>query len=563
VWIDEFKPYAERCLKIKAREGGALAPFVPNFVQGKIDAAIEKQLTRGTPAKVAVLKSRRLGVSTYVAAKFSHRAFTRPYQRGLVVAHKGAEAKKLFAIYERMYENLPLQVASIPTKPRRTGGRGQQLLFHLMDSSLEVSQAGSSEAGRGGEAQMIHLSECAFYPDPEGFLQAMLPSFHKVGDGLLILESTAGIWPDDWWSETWKAARDGENGYEALFFGWYEEPSFRMPFAIAKKDWTEEERFLVKQFKVDGYQLAWLREVQDTDCFGNEDRRRKEYPATPEEAFTAIGDRVWSQDILNGCYERRQPEYAAHITAHKGIYPSPTGGLLVWEEPLSDSKWTYVIGVDPAAGVGGDLSAATVWKVSYRAGTWPEQVAEYTANDQDPVTWAGNVARLGLWYKKALIACEINGVGYAVEAALQKQLGYPNLHRWIRWDHTKVSGDVWGWETTWKSKQIMLGLADWLFRTKHVIFHSAELYEELLGFQILDSNGAREQYEGVRGDDRLMSMFIAWCSWFQNVYPGIPLQELREQLAGIYGSTKKGEANEEREWARKVLASREPMHEDW
>jgi hypothetical protein len=568
--LDDFPAYAGVLLKIKEREGGRIAPLKLNRAQTLIFQEIQRQHSEGVPAKLAILKARRVGASTGVAGIFSHRVFTRPYQRGMVIAHKGEESSKLFGIYERMYDHLPATYEGIPVKPKRTGGRGKRLMFSGMDSSLEVSNAGSEEAGRGGEAQLLHLSECGFYPYPEDFLQGLLPGFHKVGDGILILESTAPKF-DDWWEKVWRAARDGENGFAAMFFPWYDEPSFRMPFAIEDEEWTDEEVSLNERFAVDGYQIAWLREVEDTDFQGNSDRRRKEYPATPEEAFTAIGDRVWSQEVLNACYRREEPLYEAHISTTRGIVQGPKGPLLVWEPPVDDPAVKYVVGADPAAGIGGDLSAATVWRVSRRPGVWPIQVAEFTIHE-DPVTWAGSIARLGLWYNRALLACEVNGVGYGVQAALQKQLHYPNLHRWAKFDHFKISGDVWGWETTWKSKQIMLGLADWLFRTGKVTIRSPFLIEELMAFQLLDSDGEREQYEGVRGDDRIMASFIAWVSWFQHIYPGIPLSQLREQLASLYGSKRKlslrepgeeAEHVEDSDWMKRIMGKRAELGGDW
>jgi hypothetical protein len=528
--IRNYESYCSSFLKIKHREGGRIIPFSLKPVQRRIHESItESRIKRKGPVKILILKSRRLGVSTYVASLFSHRVFTHPFQRGLVIAHKGPDAEVLFRIYERYYENLPETYERIPIKPHRAGSKGKKLLFPKLDSGLEVGSASTPEFGRGGESQLIHLSEVAFYPNPEEFLAGLLPQFPLTGDGILILESTAKG-PAGFFYDAWHDAVNGDNSYIPLFFPWFLDSDFRLDREIPEEDWDTEEIELNQRFGVDGHQIAWLREIEDTQCFGDADYRRREYPATPHEAFTNVGGIVWKYEVLLRCYQKMQPDWEGFIST-EGLKKAKGGPLKVWEHPNENSE--YVIGADPAGGMeDGDWGVASVWRVNRRATEWPIQVAELVVHE-DPVTFALSLSLLGHYYNRALLACEVTGLGRGTQGALQKVYYYPRLHRWVPWDKYKTNSDTWGWETSWKSKQIMIGIGDWLIRGGRVIFRSPALFEELLYFQQI----APEQYEGIRGDDRIMAALIAWVSWFQHQFPGYNLTQLRAQLSAIYGNT--------------------------
>lgn len=532
--LRDFEQYADHCLWVKPRNGGCLVPFKRKPIQREIFRATRPK--GGIPAKVIILKSRRLGASTEIAAEYLHAVSTHPQMRAVVVAHRGQDAANLFHIYERFHSNTPDRLFGVPIKPKRTGGRGAQIEFRNLDSSIEVVSAGTAEAGRGGDAQLIHLSEVAFYRDPEGFLAALLPILPAVGRGSLILESTANG-PSDFFHDTWKAAVDGDNSYIPLFFPWFSDDEFRMPFSVSAEEYDAEEKELAARFGVDGYQIAWLREQTDTYCFGSLEKRRREYPATAEEAFTNIGGKCWEDSVILGAYEKREP-YEAFIT-EKGMRRAKGGPLSVWEEPLAGAE--YVMGGDPAGGLqDGDDSVLSVWRVDKKARHWPLQVAELAVKE-DPITFAYSATILGTWYNKALLAMEVTGLGRGAQAALQKVYFYPRLHRLVPFDRYKSGSDTWGWETSWKSKMVMVGLADWLLRGARVTIRSPRLCEELMFFQQV----APEHYEGARGDDRVMAAMIAWCSWFQHSYPGVSLTEMRQKLAFIYGTAVRKPSNGE------------------
>lgn len=526
-----FRKYAELALRVKKREGGMMVPLRLKPVQQRIDDVIDGFHARGRTARVVVDKSRRLGTSTYVAGRFSHRVFTAAYQRGVVIAHRGPDAKQIFGIYERMYDHLPGVI-----KPTRSGGKGQLLAFPTMYSQIEVGSAETVNFGRGSDAQLVHISEAAYAKDMAALMSAIMPGVASVGDGIVVLESTANG-PGTWWHQMWRDSEDGVSGFVPLFFAWFEDPDHRLPEAIPDEDWTEEEQSWHEQWGVDGFQIAWLRDRQEVDCRGRDDVRRREYPCTSSESFTNVGESAWEPEEVLAVYERREPVFRGMI-GDNGLYPDPDGHLVIWEFPQDRAE--YVIGADPAGGLRereGDLSVASVFRAGRKPGQWPVQVAEW-AGHQDPITFAKTLTLLGHFYRRALLACEVTGLGIGTESALQRTYYYPRLHRWIRPDQYKSKSDTWGWQTTPNSKDQMMGIADWLIRTKHVTLRSPEAVDEFMAYQEV-SPGV---YEGMKGDDRVMGAMIAWVSWAQHSFAGIPLKEIRQMLARLYGGAGGGEA---------------------
>lgn len=534
--IRDFRQYAPTFLKVKDRDGGRMIPFRMKPIQQDLDDEVVKAHNQGRPALIQVNKSRRLGTSSYVAARFSHRCFTRRYEHAICMADLGINAKKIFQIYEWMYDHLVPMV-----RPLKAGSKGQSINLVRLYSQIDVGSAESLTFGRGGDAQLVHLSECAYYKDPESLLSAILPGFSARGDGILILESTASG-PDSWWANLWQRSEDGVSRFVPKFYGWYQDPAHWMPEAVQPEEITEEEQEWMELYGVNAHQLAWLRFRQAVDCQGRDDRRRREYPASARDSFSAVGSVAWDENTILQCYRRQAPEMVGRLT-DKGFRKDQQGELTVWETPMEGAL--YIIGADPAGGLKeNDLAAAEVWRVGRKPGEWPIQVAEWTGHE-DPITFARTLTRLGTYYRRALLACEVQGVGRGCQAALQKTFHYPRLHRWIRWDSYKTKSSTYGWETTIQSKQIMIGLADWLIRTGHVVIRSPHLLNEFIHYQEV-SPGVYECVAGEGHGDRLIASMIAWTSWFQHLYQGVNMRELRATLSRIYGGTSEAETRQEK-----------------
>jgi hypothetical protein len=224
--IADFPTCAEKFFKVKNPSTGALVPLKLKKIQVKINQATDRALKGGRPAMIQILKARRLGASTVIAGKFSHRIYTRTGQRGVVLAHRGDDVETIFGIYERLYNNLPPEM-----KPVRKGSTGKKIKLPKLDCELEVGSAGAVDLGRGGDTQLIHGSEIQSYLHPENVLIALLACLAVHGDGMLFLEGT-GNGPRTWWADLWHKSKNGTSGFTPLFFAWFDDPENRLKPAL-------------------------------------------------------------------------------------------------------------------------------------------------------------------------------------------------------------------------------------------------------------------------------------------------------------------------------------------
>ena len=162
--------------------------------------------------------------------------------------------------------------------------------------AIETARAGD-ETGRSAMAHMVHLSELAFYPDPEAALTAVL---QIQGDGpgtWTIVESTANG-AGNFFHQLWLDAEEGRNDFIPLFFPWFEDPEYRMEIPDGsrsefEKSLNDEEKELLNRFDLDLEQLFWRRWAIRNKCRNSIEVFHQEYPSTAEEAFLHSGAPVF------------------------------------------------------------------------------------------------------------------------------------------------------------------------------------------------------------------------------------------------------------------------------
>ena len=153
---NNFPLYGSSVLKVKSNDG-RLLPFKFNPLQQKLNDAIEKQKAETGKVRVIVLKSRKLGISTYSAARFIHQTTFNKYKRCAVITHVKDSTDALFDIYKRFYDNLPPFL-----QPKLKKDNQNEIVFGDLDSSIKVATAGAKETGRGDTFTHFHASEIGF-----------------------------------------------------------------------------------------------------------------------------------------------------------------------------------------------------------------------------------------------------------------------------------------------------------------------------------------------------------------------------------------------------------------
>lgn len=237
--------------------------FILNFPQRHFIENMKK--------KNIILKARQMGFSSLILAFLTCKFIYQENERLVVVSHESSATQKLLdrvkyfiASYERK-NNLKL--------PMKYNSRSE-MVNESNNSTFYVGTAGSKSFGRGDTISGLHLSEYAFYSNPEemlaGVLQALTPQ------GILFIESTANGF--NYYKTLWDEAE--ERGFARHFY----DPT-----------WLYTKEFLLQKEKELGRLYP------------------QEYPATAEEAFLTSGDMYFNGDALKWYLENIKEPITSNV----------------------------------------------------------------------------------------------------------------------------------------------------------------------------------------------------------------------------------------------------------
>jgi len=333
--------WAEHCAKIldKRRQ---LVPLVPHPWQREFDQKLEAQRAKGLPMRAIVLKARKLGFSTWVAAKFMQRVTQIPDQLAIVCAQDTDTAHQIFVMARTMYSHLPSYQqlgAGFTIKPdliganfSRSGNRSfmefgeknRNLRMQGLTATgvFEIDTANSPEGKRGYTPSMVHLSEVARWKEaattgPASKMLALLNALPYEPETIAVLESTAnGL---NFFYRRWQDAVAGEadpdsgETYAAVFVPWWRDPHCALPFpSVEARDRfgetvgdtrlygepVEDEPALQELYSLSLEQLAWRRMMIRTQHENKVELFKQENPASAEEAFIMSGRPFFSSVLV-------------------------------------------------------------------------------------------------------------------------------------------------------------------------------------------------------------------------------------------------------------------------
>lgn len=496
--------FIERFLYIKTKDQ-RITPLRFNSPQEIIWQKITEARAKGFPGRFIVLKARQEGVSTLSEAYIFSKTILFQNTNSLIVADQTDKSQYIFNMAKLFYDRLP-QVF----QPKRRFSNKREFVFEDKDSPEESHNSGiridtamNLDAGRAMTIHHFHGSEVAFWPDAETLLAGVLQAVPETPNSTIILESTAnGV--GDYFQHLWQMAKEEENEFEAVFLPWFVLPEYRRLLLEEDKAELEtlddEEKMLIKRFKLWPEQLNWRRYTIRNKFAGNVELFRQEYPADDAEAFIAAGQSIFDKRVLKVMYQKAEAvPYKRGILVGSELHETESGELMVWQKP--ESGRNYVIACDVAEGLEwGDYSCIEVLCRETR-----EQVAEWHGHI-DPILFAHEIEKVARWYNNAVVAIEINNHGLATQAELKRS--YFNLYRWQTFDSygmrqtTKI-----GWQTNCNTKPLLVDLMIHSTAQGGVRLNSKELLSEMMTFIRDGETGARSA-AGCH-DDRVMAMMIA------------------------------------------------------
>lgn len=424
---------------------GSWMPF--HLWPAQEQTAVELQMFR----EIIILKARQLGFTWLVVAFALQQLLFFPISTVLLFSKRDDEAEELVGFRLReMYERLPAWMRS----EKLSCDTG-----HKMEvASGSRAMAFATTGGRSYTATLAIIDEADHVPDLERMLAAIKPTI-DAGGRLILLSTADKSQPESTFKRIYRAARQRENNYHAIFHGWQSAP-------WRTADWYEKQRKNVAT------QTGAL-----DDLF-------QEYPATDVEALAPRSlDKRIPAEWLNQCYREQQP-------IRPRLAPA-IPGLTIYAEP--DPGRRYVIGADPAEGnPTSDDSASTVLDCENG-----EEVAKL-AGKFEPSVFGGYNFALARYYNGAAVLCERNNHGHAV------LLWFTNFGHGIYLVHGH--DDKEGWMSSTLGKTMLYDKAADGIKNQEVILHSFDTFSQLCSIEGKTLRAPDGMY-----DDKADSFALAIC----------------------------------------------------
>lgn len=397
--LTDFAYFSEIQLKIRAKDG-SIIPFKLNKAQKYILSRALDQERRTGKIRLAVLKGRQQGLSTFIGGFMYHRTISRRGTLTFIFAHDAEGSNSLYTMVRTFYHEGEYD----DLKPTLGNSNARELLFPNILSGYKVGSAGTQGLGRSKTIQNLHWSEVAYSPRCEEHARGVLQAVPDLNGTCVFLESTSNG-EGDFFHRMCMNAMQGRGDYELVFIPWYWQDEYAIE---SDADLDEEERELLELYGKDGLtekHLYWRRKKIHTDFQGEVLRFKREYPFTPEEAFEVDDE----QSFIKSAMVRKARN-------------TPTVSTMA---PL-------VIGVDPAR-LGGDR-----FVICHRKGRNITKLHSLPADTLD-----ANINRLIHEinkYAPAKVYIDAGGLGVGVYDMLVS-LGYNNIVRKVDFGAKAHSGD--------------------------------------------------------------------------------------------------------------------------
>lgn len=269
--------FCAEVLKIEDKSGKTI-PLALNHTQLYIHDRLEAQKARTGRVRAIIGKGRQTTVSTYVGARFYHRATMNRGVRCHILTHEQEATDTLFKVIDRFQKHNPI-------RPSTANDNAKELEFDILDGGYSVGTARTKGAGRSKTLRMLHWSEVAHSPNAAGHFAGIVQAVPDLPDTEIVLEST-GDGPAGEYFERWQQAEAAVGDYEAIFVPWYwtEEYARDVPDGFVLDE--DEARHQVL-YGLSAGQMVWRRakiaELKDPKLF------KQEYPASANEMFEATG----------------------------------------------------------------------------------------------------------------------------------------------------------------------------------------------------------------------------------------------------------------------------------
>ena len=518
----EFIQFAQTELWIKHRRKKKIVRF-DEWTNGQIRVGeyLQKRRKAKLPIFLLIHKIRQeAGLTTLCEAWILYLLRFNRNRRGAIIAHENPATANVYGNIKRFWQHMSPEGrgTSIPQTDR--------LVFpEPHDCIAETFTAGTPDSSRSFNFDYIHLSEFDFFPDPDGLMQALLPTFEgeeEMWDRSMTVESTMtkeaefagyldqGFDPED-------------DSMDAVFLSWKDEKHCVVQVPATFK-LTEREAEYQRKHNLTLQQMGWWRRKLKA-MKGSWERTMQEWPTTSEEARLYLGGPVFDLEVIG--------EWL------KELKPPIFRGRLEWKserlwtiEPIEDEYGDLLIWKWPEPGVeisiGADLSYGRRRDYHDFCGLENESGEQcfHWRNNRISTRAAGSILyQIGLFYGQAEAGIEHNGPGLSVindmahpwieYAGANPRPPYQNLYRDEKRDRDVTSEQFTiGFQTTGRTKNpATVNLANDI-TDRRVRIYSKVMLMQMKGYAVEKNEDKpvqnhKDEVSGLKNDDSVISAVIA------------------------------------------------------
>ncbi len=558
------------------------------------------------PIRVRALKARKVKWSTYFQARIFHACEFRPGTTALTMAHERDAARNLAQFSDRFSLNWTKDLYRVDI-PRINDDLIEWDPRH--DSRIIVKTAGSKSGGSSASFtyNIDHFSEDALYEDDSEEQVSALAATPRNSE--IYFESTARgdnhfkhAWDRAMWIEDLeKCFERGEpfpeswNGEVRAFWAWWQDEGYRVPLSAREKEQiqktlTKDEKDGIERYGWDEEQIKWRREKLQGEATKQTELKpiiyfKREYPASPEEAFTASTSAVFDPESMAlmtrvSDHVYRAMELGSKIDSMPFFVGSivrddflpekyrldPIAGpgepitdrmldscnFIIWSPP--DPEASYIAGTDTAEGLDtGDDSVTTIYdrtdgmvlvEAARFIGKFPgEELAEitfYLCHLFNEAFWIGE-----------------RGPHGRVTCVKMVELGYTNMYHAknpeLFADKDNPASFTSGWTPGNSNKAMIKDAALEALRNGAMILYHRKAIEQMRIFE--NKNGKLKAPPGKNDDCTITDMLCAYAN-----KPGVapPVWALKDPHAAPWDDSKlSGEEKQNKYWKEQLGKLRE------
>ena len=212
--VNVFKDLIEACIKIQPFGETEFKLITLNNTQEKFVDEYFKQAQFG-PVRIIVLKGRRCGLSTILAAICVIEMLCRPGLRAAIVAPKKESTAE--PIYKQLYRKM-MEGLEIDPTVNDFIREGDGLRLTQNQSNLRVDFESKII---GIALDFMHITEAAYFKNLHDFLSHAIHTIAPESRSSITIESTANAYGDVY-HEQWLKAEKGDSNFVPMFFSWFD-----------------------------------------------------------------------------------------------------------------------------------------------------------------------------------------------------------------------------------------------------------------------------------------------------------------------------------------------------